>query len=343
MTVIPGSARVAAEYVATLPAEEQDQLREREAAGELWIVPQADMRVGDGPGAKRSGRTSLTRLRRRDICRLRCRLRCPPRYRDRVTEPEAAALAATVAAEFVRAWSSMTVIEGPRVATELERARPTLTQPGGDAWFLEVQRYRLTVHTMMSIRSNLVPDWGVPLTHAAAVWRSLVLVADLANSNVLEATLDAAAAGGNPLHAFTEAVVGQERSVRERAAGFVAHALQGDPEGDRLRRAIPAAAEEAEEAADAELDVDPATISHPNWADSEVVSVRLSRPTLDRLSRVAAEVGREPADVIRSAVVRMLGVDYAAMAQSYKDHPPRRSEMVGEPSIAPSAMRDRKD
>ncbi|BBY99384.1 hypothetical protein AWC04_09895 [Mycolicibacterium fallax] len=31
--------------------------------------------------------------------------------------------------------------------------------------------------------------------------------------------------------------------------------------------------------------------------------------------------------------------DYAAMAQSYEENPPRRDEMVGDPYVSPSAMR----
>lgn len=38
----PGSVTFAAEHVATLPADEQAQLREREAAGEIRIRPRAE-------------------------------------------------------------------------------------------------------------------------------------------------------------------------------------------------------------------------------------------------------------------------------------------------------------
>lgn len=38
-----GQMHIAAEYVATLPAEEQEQLRAREAAGEIRIRPRAEM------------------------------------------------------------------------------------------------------------------------------------------------------------------------------------------------------------------------------------------------------------------------------------------------------------
>ena len=47
MNFVPGSARIAAEYVATLSSEEQAEIRAKEAVGELRIVPQAEMRIGD--------------------------------------------------------------------------------------------------------------------------------------------------------------------------------------------------------------------------------------------------------------------------------------------------------
>ncbi|WP_139286181.1 hypothetical protein [Tsukamurella tyrosinosolvens] len=57
----PGSASIAAEHVATLPAEEQAQLRAREAAGEIQIRPRAEMlpeglRVEILRGARRHSR-----------------------------------------------------------------------------------------------------------------------------------------------------------------------------------------------------------------------------------------------------------------------------------------------
>jgi hypothetical protein len=36
---------------------------------------------------------------------------------------------------------------------------------------------------------------------------------------------------------------------------------------------------------------------------------------------------------------KLTGDDYAAMAQSYEENPPRRDEMEGEPYVAPSALR----
>lgn len=39
----PGSVTVTAEYAATLPAEKQEDLREREAKGEIRIVPRAEI------------------------------------------------------------------------------------------------------------------------------------------------------------------------------------------------------------------------------------------------------------------------------------------------------------
>lgn len=42
---VPGSLQIAAEHVATLPAEQQRELREREARGELRITPQAEMGI----------------------------------------------------------------------------------------------------------------------------------------------------------------------------------------------------------------------------------------------------------------------------------------------------------
>lgn len=36
---------------------------------------------------------------------------------------------------------------------------------------------------------------------------------------------------------------------------------------------------------------------------------------------------------------KLTSEDYAAMAQSYEDNPPRRDEMVGDPYVAPSALR----
>lgn len=41
----PGSLQIAAEHVATLPAEQQRELREREARGELRIAPRAEMGI----------------------------------------------------------------------------------------------------------------------------------------------------------------------------------------------------------------------------------------------------------------------------------------------------------
>ncbi|UEA25179.1 hypothetical protein LK464_03740 [Mycobacteroides abscessus subsp. abscessus] len=45
LTAVPGSAVIAEEYVATLPAEKQQALREQQARGELRIAPQAEMRM----------------------------------------------------------------------------------------------------------------------------------------------------------------------------------------------------------------------------------------------------------------------------------------------------------
>ncbi len=41
---VPGSLVVAEEYVATLPAEKQQALRDQQARGELRIMPRAEMR-----------------------------------------------------------------------------------------------------------------------------------------------------------------------------------------------------------------------------------------------------------------------------------------------------------
>jgi hypothetical protein len=43
---VPGSVVVAEEYVATLPAEKQRELREMEARGELRIAPRSEMLPG---------------------------------------------------------------------------------------------------------------------------------------------------------------------------------------------------------------------------------------------------------------------------------------------------------
>ncbi|MGJ6127058.1 hypothetical protein QN239_31200 [Mycolicibacterium sp. Y3] len=45
LRVVPGSAVIAQEYVATLPGEKQKALREQEARGELRIAPQSEMRL----------------------------------------------------------------------------------------------------------------------------------------------------------------------------------------------------------------------------------------------------------------------------------------------------------
>lgn len=42
---VPGSLVVAEEYVATLPVEKQQALREQESRGELRIAPQSEMRL----------------------------------------------------------------------------------------------------------------------------------------------------------------------------------------------------------------------------------------------------------------------------------------------------------
>lgn len=42
---VPGSLQIAAEHVASLPAEKQRELREQEARGELRITPQAEMGI----------------------------------------------------------------------------------------------------------------------------------------------------------------------------------------------------------------------------------------------------------------------------------------------------------
>lgn len=42
---VPGSITIAAEHVATLPAEKQRELREAEVRGELRIAPQAEMGI----------------------------------------------------------------------------------------------------------------------------------------------------------------------------------------------------------------------------------------------------------------------------------------------------------
>ncbi len=42
---VPGSLQIAAEHVASLPEEQQRELREREARGELRITPQAEMGI----------------------------------------------------------------------------------------------------------------------------------------------------------------------------------------------------------------------------------------------------------------------------------------------------------
>ena len=117
------------------------------------------------------------------------------------------------------------------MARELELALPTLIEPGGAEWFLEVQRMRLTVRTMMSIRTAVVADWAVPLAYAAGVFRALTVTADVANNAALEATLDSAAGGANVLHAYTAAVAAQERGLRERAAGWTRSSLLDDLPG----------------------------------------------------------------------------------------------------------------
>ncbi|QZH66748.1 hypothetical protein [Mycolicibacterium farcinogenes] len=45
LTAVPGSAVIAEEYVATLPAEKQKALRDQEARGELRIAPRSEMRL----------------------------------------------------------------------------------------------------------------------------------------------------------------------------------------------------------------------------------------------------------------------------------------------------------
>lgn len=45
LRAVPGSAVIAAEYVATLPEETQAELQEREARGELRILPQSEMSI----------------------------------------------------------------------------------------------------------------------------------------------------------------------------------------------------------------------------------------------------------------------------------------------------------
>lgn len=93
------------------------------------------------------------------------------------------------------------------------------------------------------------------------------------------------------------------------------------------------------------------TVSMPNLADAEELTVRLSRVEADRLRAAAADRGVAVSDAVRAAVWLWLrarpaqrrtplsSADYAEMGRSYEKDPPRREEMVGEqPYVAPSAM-----
>lgn len=61
---VPGSATIAAEHVATLSAEDQEQLRAREAAGEIRIRPRAEFAID--PSKVRILRTARTHMRDED-------------------------------------------------------------------------------------------------------------------------------------------------------------------------------------------------------------------------------------------------------------------------------------
>jgi hypothetical protein len=49
-----------------------------------------------------------------------------------------------------------------------------------------------------------------------------------------------------------------------------------------------------------------ANVSMPDFADSESLEVRFSRPELDRLRAAASERGVDVSDVLRAAVLRYL-------------------------------------
>ncbi len=97
-----------------------------------------------------------------------------------------------------------------------------------------------------------------------------------------------------------------------------------DSPGDALRRALAEADEiyAASQVPGDGLPVDPDTVSMPNLANSEVITVRLPQPELDRLRAAAAARGVVVGDGVRAAALLWLrqhptAADYAAMAESY--------------------------
>ena len=292
--VVPGSRRIAAEYVATLPPEEQVELREAEARGEVRIVPQAEMR--------------LRTLQIIHTCA------CPAAHAgnsgrcDNPAGPGAETRCAACAAD---------VDDGADPHTRLSRAvEAGHYRVSGPVEYGPEHRTEPDPQRMARIRAEVAAVERAEMeTGTAPVVRETVETSpNFADSVVLTVRVSA------PVHAKLVAA-GADRggdvgsAVRAAVAWYLdgaeaaaepAPAAAMTPKQRRELAALLAEADAFYEASlvpDDGLPVDPATISMPNWPGVQI-EVRFSAGVYARLADIAAARNVAVSDIVRAAVFR---------------------------------------
>lgn len=295
--VVPGSARVAAEYVATLPLEQQAKLREAEARGELRIVPRSEMRPRTlqiihtcacaEPHAGNSGR---------------CDNPAGPG-----TETRCAACAADVddgADRYTRLSRAVEAghyrVSGPAEFGQALRDRLARERAAAD----ESDEERMTrIRREVSVQEQEQAPIVRPTVLSSPNWADSVVLSVRVSTPVHAKLVAAAADHGVDVGSAARAAVAWYLDNPD-AAGAPGPVEPAPPMSPELRELLAEADAfyEASLVPDDGLPVDPATISMPNWPGVQI-EVRFSAGVYARLADRAAARNVDVSDVVRAAAL----------------------------------------